>query len=244
MEENEKLSPAGETKAMKVLEERLFADRDEVYQKFHAALVPNLEPDKIIGVRTPQIRRIVKEIRRGKLSGCREADALSSLPHKYYEENQVHAFLINEIRDIKECVRQLDEFLPYVDNWATCDAIKPKVFKRKHSLVLEDIKRWISSEHSYTIRFGIGMLMAFFLDEDFSPQYLDMVSTVRHEDYYVKMMQAWYFATALAKQYDTAVIYLQEKWLPVWVHNKTIQKAVESRRISDETKAYLKTLRQ
>ena len=219
--------------------ERLAAFADEKYRNFQSKLVPNIPKETVLGVRTPDMRKIAKEIR-----GTEEAEVfLAQLPHEYYEENLVHFFLIAEIRDFDECVKAVETFLPYVDCWPVCDQSSPRAFARNHERLLPFIKKWIGSEHVYTARFGIRMLMNEFLGEDFRPEYLEWVAAVKGEDYYVKMMVAWYFATALAKRYDESVVYVEERRLDSWTHKKAIQKAIESYRVSDEHKEYLKTLR-
>lgn len=217
----------------------LFSMRDPGYRDFHARLMPTVDKKTIIGIRTPQLRKFAKEFAKKPESEL----FLHELPHRYYEENNLHGFLISNMKDYERCVRELYRFLPYVDNWATCDLMSPKIFKKHLPELLEHIKNWIASEHTYMVRFGIGMLMSFYLDEAFEPEYLRMVSFVKSEEYYINMMIAWYFATALAKQYDSAVIYLEEKRLDKWTHNKTIQKAVESYRITEQQKLYLRTLK-
>lgn len=220
------------------IRKKLFEMQDLKYREFHAGLMPATDKETIIGVRTPDVRRLAKEI-----AGDPEIDVfLADLPHQYYEENNLHSFLIERIRDYETCLREVERFLPYIDNWATCDTQSPKVFARHTDELIEPIRRWLASGRTYTVRYGIGMLMKFYLDEKFRPEYLELVSSVRSEEYYVKMMAAWYFATALAKQYEDTVPYLQERRLDVWTHNKTIQKARESRRITAEQKAYLKAL--
>lgn len=224
---------------MSTITERLLALQDLKYKEFHSKLMPTISPEVIIGVRTPDIRKLAKQI-----AGSEEAEEfLRTLPHTYYEENNLHGCLIESMKDYDKCVDALHEFLPYVDNWATCDLMTPKIFKKHTDELLAEIKRWITSEHTYTIRFGIEMLMTFYLDEKFRVEYSDMVAAVRSEEYYVNMMIAWYFATALAKQYDAVLPYLTEHRLDVWTHNKTIQKAVESYRITDEQKVELKKLK-
>lgn len=216
----------------------LFDLQDLKYKDFHCKLIPTVDSDSVIGVRTPMLRKLAKEIT------SEEAEKfLKDLPHKYYEENNLHGFLIEKINDYDKCIEALNNFLPYVNNWATCDMMSPKVFKKNKAQLLNEIKSWMAAEDTYTIRFGIGMLMKYFLDEDFKPEFLSQVAEIKSDEYYIKMMIAWYFATALAKQYDAAVAYLEEMRLCVWVHNKTIQKAVESYRITDEQKEYLKALR-
>ena len=219
--------------------ERLSACGDEKYRDFQSKLVPNIPKETVLGVRTPDLRKIAKEIK-----GTEEAEAfLAQLPHEYYEENLVHFFLIAEIRDFDECVKAVETFLPYVDCWPVCDQSSPKTFARNHERLLPLIKKWIGSEHVYTARFGIRMLMNEFLGDDFRPEYLEWVASVKGEDYYIKMMVAWYFATALAKRYDESVVFIEERRLDSWTHKKAIQKAIESYRVTDEHKEYLKTLR-
>ena len=219
--------------------EMLAEHGDEKYRDFQSKLVPNIPKETILGVKTPDMRKIAKDIR-----GTQEAEAfLAELPHQYYEENLVHFFLVAMIRDFGECVSAVETFLPYVDCWPVCDQSSPKVFTRNHEKLLPLIRKWIGSEHVYTVRFGIRMLMNEFLGEDFRPEYLEWVANVSGEDYYIRMMVAWYFATALAKQYDESVVYIEERRLEPWTHRKAIQKAIESYRVSDEHKEYLKTLR-
>ena len=218
---------------------RLIGCADEKYKEFQSKLVPNIPSETILGVRTPDMRRIAKEI-----NGTAEAGKfLAELPHKYYEENLVHFFVIAMIKDFDECVAAVERFLPYVDCWPVCDQSSPKIFTKNHDRLLPRIKAWIASEHVYTSRFGIRMLMNEFLGADFRPEYLAWVAAVKGEDYYIKMMVAWYFATALAKQYDASVVYIEERRLEPWTHNKAIQKAIESFRVTEEHKAYLRTLR-
>lgn len=221
------------------LEQKLFTLQDLKYKAFHCRLMPTVDPSRVIGVRTPALRTLAKEFAKQPEA----AQFLSNLPHDYYEENNLHGFLISAIKDPKEAISELDRFLPYVDNWATCDMISPKSFRKDSPLILPKIRAWLSDSRTYTIRFGIGMLMEFYLDKRFSPEYLSWVADVCNEEYYVKMMIAWYFATALAKQYDSALPYLTEHRLPAWTHNKTIQKAIESNRIPSETKTFLRTLK-
>ena len=213
--------------------------QDIKYRDFQSKLIPTIDPDTVIGVRTPELRKYAKTL--VKKENIQEF--LNELPHRYFDENQLHAFIISEIRDYERCVEAVIQFLPYVDNWATCDRMSPKVFKKHRKELLEQIKVWIKSDRTYTARFGIGMLMEHFLDEDFDPAYPEMISTIRSDEYYINMMTAWYFATALAKQYDVILPYIEEQKLDVWTHNKAIQKAVESNRITPEQKAYLKTLK-
>lgn len=221
---------------MNDLLEVLLSARDPVYRDFQARLIPNIPKETIIGVRTPDLRRIAKE-----MPGTETF--LHQLPHRFFEENQVHAFLLERCRDYEETVTLVEEFLPYVDNWATCDQLSPKVFRKHREELLRHIPEWLHSEHPYTVRFGIGLLMRHYLDEAFTPELLSWAASVRREEYYVRMMVAWYFATALAKQYDEAVPYLTQHRLEPWVHNKTIQKAIESYRVTNDQKSYLRTLK-
>jgi 3-methyladenine DNA glycosylase AlkD len=221
------------------LYDRLIAERDEAYRDFQAKLVPNIPQETILGVRTPALRAIAKEV-----SACAERDAfLNDLPHKYYEENLIHFFVLAGFRDFDACVRAVEAFLPYVDCWPVSDQATPKSFRKNRGRLLPYVKQWIASEHVYTARFGLRMLMNEYLDDDFKPEYLDLAASQTGEDYYLKMMVAWYFATALAKQYDAAVPYFEQRRLDEWVHKKAIQKAVESFRVTDAHKDYLKTLR-
>lgn len=215
---------------------RLFALQDVKYRDFQSGLIPNIPPETMIGVRTPELRQLAKEV------GINE-DFLAALPHRYFDENQLHAFIISAIKDKSECLRRAEEFLPYVDNWATCDQMSLKCFKKSPEELLPRIRIWIKSPHAYTVRFGVGCLMEFFLDEHFSPEYIELVSEMRSDEYYINMMIAWYFATALAKQYETAVGCIERRSLDPWVHRKAVQKAIESSRVTDEHKQYLRTLR-
>ena len=220
--------------------EKLKEHQDTEYREFQGNLVPNVDKETLIGVRTPQMRKIAKEE-----FGTEEAELfLKALPHTYYEENLVHFFLISMIRDFDECVKEVEIFLPYVDCWPVCDQSTPKVFAKNHEKILPLIRKWIGSEHVYTARFGIRMLMNEFLGDDFRPEYLEWVASVKGEDYYIKMMVAWFFATALAKKYDESVVYIEERKLDDWTRRKAIQKAIESFRVSDEHKEYLRLLRQ
>ena len=223
--------------------ERLFQYQDKEYREFQSRLVPNISKDSMIGVRTPQMRSIAKEF----FGTESAASFLKELPHKYYEENMIHFFLLSMIKDFDQCVEKLEIFLPYIDCWPVCDQSSPKTFKKNHEKLLPLIKKWISSEHIYTARFGMRMLMNEFLDSDFKSEYLSWVADKKSpsglDDYYLKMMQAWYFATALAKQYDQSIIYIEKHKLDVWTHNKAIQKAIESFRVSDEHKEYLRSLK-
>ena len=222
------------------IQSRLFALQDLKYQSFQSKLIPTICPDTVIGVRMPALLKLAKE-----LSGTPEAAAfLQQLPHAYYEENNLHGLLICQMKDYGRAVEALDAFLPYIDNWATCDLLSPKVFRAHLPELYEKIQTWVHASHPYTIRFGIGMLMSFYLDQAFSPAYPALVAGIRSDEYYVNMMIAWYFATALAKQYEAILPYLQQYRLARWTHNKAIQKALESDRITAEQKRYLRTLKQ
>ena len=217
----------------------LFKMQDMDYRDFNSKLIPTVDKESMIGIRTPDLRKYAKQL--GKSSDAIEF--LQTLPHKYFDENQLHAFIISEIKDFKICVDKVNEFLPHIDNWATCDQLSPKVFKKNHKELIAYIKEWLESDKVYTRRFGIGMLMEHFLDEDFDIIYPDTVSNIRSDEYYVNMMIAWYFATALAKRYESILPFIEKRSLDIWTHNKAIQKAVESLRISDEKKEYLKSLK-
>ena len=220
------------------IRQKLLEMQDPDYREFLIKLIPSVIPDRVIGIRTPELRKLAKEIlKREDLS-----DFLNDLPHAFFEENQLHAFVISGMKDYDACMSALERFLPYVDNWATCDQMSPKVFKKHKSELMEHIRCWIASDECYTVRFGIGMLMEHFLDDDFVPAYPEMAAAVVSEEYYVRMMIAWYFATALAKQYDAAIPYVEENRLDSWTHNKTIRKAFESYRIDPDKKAYLRSL--
>ena len=221
------------------LREKLNSLQDLKYRDMQIKIIPGVDPGSVIGVRTPELRNMAKEI----LKAGDYKDFLKELPHKYFEENQLHAFIISGIKDMNECMEQLEKFLPYVDNWATCDQMSPKVFKKHKDELLVHIREWIESEEPYTVRFGVGMLMEHFLDEDFKPEYPEMVAKLRSREYYVNMMIAWYFATALAKQYEIVLPFIEGKKLDDWTHNKAIQKSVESYRITEEHKKYLKSLK-
>ncbi len=223
------------------IQKRLFALKDAEYATFQAKLMPTVAREAIIGVRTPQLRALAKELWRNEPALCETF--LATLPHRYFDENQLHAFLLENVRDYQACLRYVGAFLPYVDNWATCDQLSPKVFKKHKTDVLEHIRSWISSRHTYTCRFGIEMLMTHFLDESFFPESLDIVAAVRSDEYYVNMMLAWFFATALAKQWDSTIGYIERRRLSPWCHAKAIQKACESYRISAEKKEYLRSLK-
>ena len=228
----------GNSAAEKIVQDMLLKYADAEYRKFNSRIVVTVPEENIMGVRTPDQRQVAKEFFKSEYKD----DFLASLPHKYYEENQVHGFLIEQEKDRAKVISLLEEFLPYVDNWATCDTVSPKVFK-KNPPEPDLLYRWMKSEHVYTCRFGMGMLMRYYLDERFSEEYLEAVASVCSEEYYVNMMRAWFFATALAKQYEKTLPYIGNNVLDIWTHNKTIQKAKESFRVPAEHKAYLNTLR-
>lgn len=226
-------------KHIKEIRQGLFALKDEKYKEFQKKLIPTVDENTVIGVRMPVLRKYAKDV-----SGTPgEVIFMQTLPHEYYEENNLHGMLIETMKDYDECIAYLEEFLPYVDNWATCDLISPRVFKKHKDELLVKIKEWMASDRVYTIRFGMEMLMTHFLDEDFKPEYLGMAADVHSEEYYVNMMIAWFFATALAKQYEASLPYIENHCMDRWTHNKTIQKAIESYRITDEQKRYLKSLK-
>lgn len=221
------------------IQQALFALQDPEYRAFHCRLMPTVDPERVIGVRIPALRKLAKELARTPQAMA----FLQALPHFYYEENNLHGLLLCQTRDYAETVALLEAFLPHVDNWATCDLLAPAAFRGTPPQLPAQLRLWLDREHPYTVRFALGMLLRFYLDGAFRPCYLDWAAGVRREEYYINMMLAWYFATALAKQYEEALPYLQQHRLPRWVHNKTIQKAVESYRITPEQKAYLRTLR-
>ena len=221
------------------IRDALFSFADEKYKDFQSKLMPTVDKDKVIGVRTPALRAFAKELYK---AGEYELFFLD-LPHKYYEEDNLHALLIDKIKDFSECIAEIEMLLPYIDNWATCDMLRPKALKKEPERLLEYIYKWLGSDKVYTVRYAIGCLCSFYLDDNFSSEQLSLVAEIKSEEYYINMMIAWYFATALAKQYDSTVPYIEGRKLPEWVHRKTIQKAVESYRISDETKAYLRSLK-
>ena len=224
---------------MKTIESTLLKLQDKEYQKLQSKTIPNIDPDTIIGVRTPELRKLAKKMYKEN----NYEEFINDLPHKYFDENQLHAFIISEIKDYSKCLDEFNKFLPYIDNWATCDQPSPKVFAKNKDDLLKQIKIWIKSNKTYTIRFGVSMLMRNFLDDNFKVEYLEMVSKIKSDEYYVNMMIAWYFATALAKQYKDTIKYIEDKKLSVWVHNKTIQKAIESYRVTEEHKKYLRSLK-
>lgn len=224
---------------MNEVTEMLAALTDESYRDFHAKLIPTVPKERILGVRIPRIRALAKEI-----SGTPAADSfLTILPHDYYDENNLHAFLIERVKDFDTALELTEAFLPYIDNWATCDSFIPPVYKKKAELLLPHLERWIQSDRVYTVRYAIGLYMGLFLDERFDDKYPALVAAVRSDEYYVNMMRAWYFATALDKQYNSVIGYFTENRLDVWTHNKAIQKARESYRIPVDTKEYLKSLK-
>lgn len=210
---------------------------EEEYREFSSKLMPTVEKSKVIGIRTPLLRKFAKSLENYEAF-------LTELPHKYFEENNLHAFLIEREKDFEKCIEKLNVFLPYVDNWATCDSMKPKVLKKEPEKLLEYIKIWLKSKDTYSVRYGINLLMSFYLDDNFKRDYLMLVADIKSDEYYINMMRAWYFATALAKQYKQTLPYIENKVLDKWTHNKTIQKATESLRITKEQKEYLKTLKQ
>ena len=219
--------------------ENLFFLQDVDYKNFQAKLTPTLDSELIIGVRTPEMRKLAKKY----ASHESISEFLGAFPHHYYEEYNLHGFIIQEIKDFDKCVEEINRFLPYVNNWATCDLLRPKVFGKNKAGLLPHIYKWLDSDLTYTVRFGIEMLMCFYLDDDFNLEYPERISKIRSEEYYVNMMIAWYFATALAKQYDAVLPYLTENKLDTWTNNKTIQKAIESYRITNEQKTYLRGLK-
>lgn len=213
--------------------------QDKKYREFNAKLIPTVDFDTVIGIRTPDLRKFA-----GRFSKTSEAAAfLDALPHRYFEENNLHAFLIEQIRDYDEALKRTEEFLPYIDNWATCDTFLPPVFKKNRENLREHIKEWIKSDKAYTVRYAVGLLMRLYLDDAFEREYLEMTAAVDSDEYYVNMMVAWYFATAIAKQYDDTIVYFTEKRLKKQVHNKAIQKSVESRRVADDVKKKLRELK-
>ena len=230
---------SGENMIQNEIISMLFEKQDIPYRDFQSKLIPTVDRDSVIGVRTPELRALAKALaKRSDVS-----DFLSALPHRYFDENQLHAFIISLTKDFELCVNQVCEFLPFIDNWATCDQLSPKVFKKHKTELLPLINNWIGSGKTYTVRFGVGMLMEHFLDEAFDKEYPQIAAQIRSDEYYVNMMRAWYFATALAKQYEAVVPFIESGVLDGFTHNKAIQKAVESCRITPEQKTYLKTLK-
>ncbi len=224
---------------MREIRARLEEARDEAFGAFQRKLLPSLKADTILGVRTPDLKRLAREMA-GKEG---TAAFLDALPHRYFEENQLHAFIIAEEKDFSRCLCEVERFLPYVDNWATCDQLSPRVFGKHREELLPAVMKWLDSESAYTVRFALGMLMRHYLDGGFDPAYLEKAAKIRSNEYYVNMMQAWFFATALAKRYDAALPFIQRLSLPAWAHNKAIQKASESRRLTAEQKEELKKYR-
>lgn len=224
---------------MTEIQKHLFTLQDTQYRDFMAKLIPNVDKESVIGIRTPALKAYAKELKKEPYT----ERFLNELPHKYFEENNLHSYLLNSIKPFDCAVEKVEAFLPYIDNWATCDGLSPTVFRKNAEALLAYIERWLNSDHTYTVRFGVKCLMSYFLDKEFDEKYLERVSTIRSQEYYVNMMIAWYFATALAKQYEATVPYIEARRLERWTHNKAIQKAVESYRVSDAQKAYLRTLR-
>lgn len=221
-----------------IVQQLLFSLQDLKYRDFHAKLVPGMDIASIIGVRTPELRKLAKQLAKHERVG----EFLAVLPHQYLDEMNLHGFIISEIKDYDACLKEIERFLPYVDNWATCDLLSPKAFKQKKNRgrLIDDIKRWMASDEPFVKRFGIEMLMSFYLDDDFKPEYLKWIAEIHHEHYYVKMMVAWFFATALAKQWDATLPYITGQTMEKWTHNKSIQKAIESYRITPEQKDLLR----
>ena len=218
------------------IQETLISMGEEKYREFSSGLMPTVEKRKVIGIRTPVLRACAKTLENYE-------GFLADLPHNYFEENNLHAFLIEREKDFDRCIEKLDAFLPYIDNWATCDSMKPKVLKKEPEKLLKHIQRWIKSKDIYAVRYAINLLMSFYLDENFDENHLTLVADIRSDEYYINMMRAWYFATALAKRYEETLPYIEKNMLDVWTHNKTIQKARESLRITREQKEYLKTMK-
>ena len=227
------------TNVCKEIREELFSLQDPGYREFQGMLIPSNKDASMIGVRTPELRRLARTYAGREDIG----EFLDDLPHQYFDENQLHAFIISVIKDYEKCVKEVIRFLPYVDNWATCDQMSPKVFRKHRQDLAEQAEEWIGSDHTYTVRFGIKMLMDHFLEEEFDLMYPEMVAQVRSEEYYIRMMVAWYFATALAKQYDAVLPFIENRRLDPWTHTNAIQKAVESFRVTPEHKEYLKSLK-
>ena len=217
----------------------LLSMADNPYAAFQRKLIPTVTPDRLIGIRTPQLRQLAKELSRNEDMST----FLTDLPHRYFEENQLHAFILSGMKNFSACLDATTHFLPFIDNWATCDQLSPRVFRKDKVALLAKVTSWLGAQHEYTVRFAIRMLMDHFLDDDFSTDYPALVASVRRNEYYVRMMQAWYFATALAKQYEAVLGFIENRSLDTWTHNKTIQKAIESFRISDEQKAFLRTFK-
>ena len=226
-------------KVMTEIRERLFALQDEKYRDFQIKLMPTVDPETVIGVRTPELRKLAKELlKRGDYDAF-----LDEMPHDHFDENQLHAFILSGMKDYEKCMSGVCRFLPFIDNWATCDQLSPKIYGKNKDDLLAHIKEWLRSGETYTVRFAAGMLMEHFLGDDFDIAYPEMVAAIESDEYYVNMMRAWYFATALAKQYESIIPFIEEKKLDRWTHNKAIQKSVESYRITPEQKVYLKSLK-
>ncbi len=238
---------------MTSIQKKLFSLQDKKYRDFQKTLIPTVASNSVIGVRTPELKKFAKEYYKDKDI----EKFLNDLPHKYFDENQLHAFIISEEKDFNTCILYIEKFLPYIDNWATCDQLSPKCFKKNKDKLLKYINKWIKSKKAYVVRFAIEMLMSYYLDEDFDKKYNDLVSNLKFKSkykavdikldsdkYYVEMMIAWYFATALAKQYKLTLPYIKRKKLNPWTHNKTIQKAIESYRISEQHKKVLRSLKE
>ena len=221
------------------IREELFRLQDKKYREFQVKLIPTVDPDTVIGVRTPELRNYAKKLVKNEEISV----FLGDLPHRYFDENQLHAFIVSGMKDFVPCAEAVDHFLPYVDNWATCDQMSPNAFKKHKTGLLEYIWKWLGSDQTYTIRFGIGMLMQHFLEGDFEMIYPETVAGIRSDEYYVNMMTAWYFATALSKQYERILPFIEGRRLDVWTHNKAIQKALESYRITPAQKEYLRSLK-
>lgn len=224
---------------MNTIQERLFTLQDLEYRNFHSKLMPTVNKEKIIGVRTPVLRKLAKEINNSDL----KAEFLKTLPHKYYEEDNLHAFLIEQIKDFDECISALDDFLLHIDNWATCDMMTPRILEKYPDKLYLKIQEWINSSHTYTVRFGVVILMKFFMNEHLDKKHLSLLLTINSDEYYVNMAIAWYLATALASNWDMVIPYIEKQKFDKWIHNKTIQKAIDSYRITQDQKTYLKTLK-
>lgn len=218
---------------------KLYKLQDKEYRDFQIKLIPNINSNTIIGIRTKELKKYAKEL----VKDNNYISFISDLPHKYFEENQLHAFIISEIKDYDKCIEYINKFLPYINNWATCDQMSPKIFKKYTNKLLDQVNIWIKSNKTYTIRYSILILMRYYLDDNFKKEYLEKVCNIESEEYYVNMMRAWYYATALAKQYKDTIVYIENNKLDTWTHNKTIQKARESYRIEEDKKEYLKGLK-
>ncbi len=227
------------TETETLVREKLFQLQDSEYKSFHSALMPTVDKEKVIGVRVPMLRKLAKDLDKSGIG----REFIKCLPHKYYEEDNLHAFIVEQIKDFDICISETEKFIKYIDNWATCDMFSPKIFSKNKDVIFSKSLEWINSDKTYVIRYGIGMLMRYFFDENFSEDILEIVAGIKNDEYYVNMMISWFFATALAKRYSETVVYLENDKLPVWIHNKTIQKAIESNRISPEIKKYLRTLK-